>query len=70
MEQLKADLPPGEVEARLTGTTLLQVTDTAARIGVNDPVAIPWLERRLYRQIARAMKGILGKELDLQFVTN
>jgi hypothetical protein len=70
LENLKADLPREEVEARLTGTTLLQVTDTEARIGVINPFAIAWLERRLYRQIAKAIKGVVGKDLDLQFVTS
>jgi hypothetical protein len=69
LEQLKADLPQEEAEAKLTGTTLIEVTDTAARIGVNNPFAVAWLERRLYGQICKAMKGILGKDLDLQFVT-
>jgi hypothetical protein len=57
-----------EVAARLTGTTLIEVTDTVARIGVSSPFAIAWLERRLYSQIAKAMQGIVGKDLDLQFV--
>jgi replication protein O len=69
LEQVKKDLPPGEAEARLTGTTLIEVTDTAALIRVSSPFAIAWLERRLYREISRAMKGVLGKEVDLQFVT-
>jgi hypothetical protein len=68
LDQLKEAQPLEDVEARLDGTTLLEVTDTAARIGVNNPVAIAWLERRLYRQISNAMKGVLGKDLDLQFV--
>jgi hypothetical protein len=68
IEQLKTDLPQEEVAARLTGTTLIEVTHTAARIGVANPFAIPWLERRLYGQIAKAMKGIVGKDLDLQFI--
>jgi hypothetical protein len=68
LEQLQADLPREEAEARLSGTTLIEVTDTTARIGVLNPFAIPWLERRLYGQIAKAIKGILGKDLDLQFV--
>jgi hypothetical protein len=69
LEQLKADLPLGETEARLKGTTLLQVTDTAVRIGVPSAFAIAWLERRMYGQISKAMKGVLGKDVDLQFVT-
>jgi hypothetical protein len=69
LEKLKADLPPGEAATRLTGTTLVQVTDTAARIGVPNPFAVAWLERRMYWQIRNAIKGVLGKDLDLQFVT-
>jgi hypothetical protein len=70
LKQLKQDLPQEEAEARLTGTALLEVTDTAARIGVNSPVALVWLERRMYGQICKALKGIVGKDLDLQFVTS
>jgi hypothetical protein len=68
IEKLKADLPLEEAEARLTGTTLIEVTDTAARIVVPNAFAIAWLERRMYGQISKAMKGILGRDLDLQFV--
>jgi hypothetical protein len=69
IEQVKHNLPLGETEARLAGTTLLEVTETAARISVNNPFAIALLERRLYGQIAKAMKEVLGKDLDLQFVS-
>jgi hypothetical protein len=70
LKQLKQDLPQEEAEARLTGTALLEVTDTAARIGVNNPVALVWLERRLYQQICKALKGVIGRDVDLQFVTS
>ena len=69
-EKLQEAQPLEEVEARLTGTTLIELTDTAAQIGVNNPFAIAWLERRMYREIANAMKGVLGKDLDLQFVAS
>jgi hypothetical protein len=69
LEKLKDDLPPGEAETRLSGTTLLQLTDTAARIFVANPNAVAWLERRLYGPISRAINGVVGKDLDLQFVT-
>jgi DnaA N-terminal domain len=69
LERLKADLPSREVEAWLKGTTLLQLTDTAAQILVPSTNALLWLERRLYREISNAIKGVLGKDLDLQFVT-
>jgi hypothetical protein len=70
LEQVKKDLPLGETAARLAGTALLEVTETAARIFVPNRLAIPWLERRLYGQIAKAIKGVVGKDLDLQFVTS
>jgi hypothetical protein len=70
LEKLQSDLPLGETAARLAGTTLLEVTDTAARIGVNNPFAIAWLERRLYSQIAKALKAVVGKDVDLQFISS
>jgi hypothetical protein len=68
IEKLKEAQTLEDVEARLTGTSLIEVTDTAARIAVPNCYAIPWLERRMYGQISKAIKGILGKDLDLQFV--
>jgi hypothetical protein len=68
LENLQADSLQEEVAARLTGTTLIEVTETVARIGVPNAFAIAWLERRLYGQIAKAIKGVVGKELDLQFI--
>jgi hypothetical protein len=70
IEQVKKDLPLGETEDRFTGTALIEVTETKAVIGVPNRYAIPWLERRLYCQIAKAMKGVVGKDLDLQFITS
>jgi hypothetical protein len=69
VEQVKNALPLGETADRLAGTTLLEVTETKAVIGVANPNALPLLERRLYRQIANAMKAVVGKDIDLQFVT-
>jgi hypothetical protein len=68
LEQLKGDLPLEQAPDRLIGTVLLEVTDTAALIGVPNRFAVPWLERRLYGQIAKAMKAVVGKDLDLQFI--
>jgi hypothetical protein len=70
LEKLQEALPLGESAARLDGTALLQITDTAARIGVSNTTALVWLERRLYQQIRHAIKGVVGKDLDLQFVTS
>src|SRR5918996_930350 len=68
VEHITNDLPSGETGDRLTGTMLLEVTETKAVIGVANPTALPWLERRLYGQIAKALKAVLGKDLDLQFI--
>jgi hypothetical protein len=68
LEQLQGTLPLGETGTQLNGTSLLQLTDTAARILVPNCNALAWLERRMYSQISRALKGVLGKDLDLQFV--
>jgi hypothetical protein len=67
-EQIKKDLPFGETTDRLNGTTLIAVTDTAATISVPNAFAIAWFERRLYGQIAKALKGVVGKDLDLLFI--
>jgi hypothetical protein len=69
VEQVKHDLPLGETEARFAGTALIDVTDTSALIFVPNRFTIPWLERRLYGQITKAMKAVVGKDLDLQFVS-
>jgi hypothetical protein len=68
LEQLRTELTWEEGAARLNGTTLIEVTETAARICVPNRNALPWLERRLYGQIANAMKVVIGKDIDLQFI--
>jgi hypothetical protein len=68
LEQVRTELPGEEGTARLSGTTLIEVTETAARIFVPNRNVLPWLERRLYAQIAKAMKAVIGKDVDLQFI--
>jgi hypothetical protein len=68
VEQVKQDLPIGETADRLAGTGLLEVTETKAVIFVPNRNSGAWLERRLYSQIAKAVKAVVGKELDLQFI--
>jgi hypothetical protein len=69
VEQVKKDLPVGETADRLAGTTLIEVTETAAQIFVPNRTMAAWLERRLYGQITKALKGVVGRDVDLQFVT-
>jgi hypothetical protein len=68
VEQVTKDLPPGETADRLAGTALVELTDTVATIFVPSRFAIAWFERRLYGQIAKAMKAVVGKDVDLQFI--
>ena len=65
---LQEQVSPAVFNSWLKDTLLLQVTDTAARIGVPNRYAIAWLERKMYREISNAMKSILEKDLDLEFV--
>jgi phage replication O-like protein O len=69
-ERLQHDFPAGETAHRLTGTMLLEVTETKAMILVPNPTVAVWLERRLYSQIQKAMKSILERDVDLQFVAS
>jgi hypothetical protein len=70
VEQMKKDLPVGETADRLAGTTLIAITETAAQIFVPNRTVATWLERRLYGQITKAVKGVVGRDVDLQFVTS
>jgi hypothetical protein len=70
LKGLKEQVPEAAYETWLKDAVLLQVTDRAAQIAVPSAFAVAWLERRMYREIGNAMKGVLGKDLDLQFVTN
>jgi hypothetical protein len=68
VEQVNKDLPVGERADCLSGTTLLEVTETKALIFVPNRTTGAWVERRLYSQIAKAMKAVIGKDVDLQFI--
>jgi phage replication O-like protein O len=70
VEQLTHDLPVSETKNRLTGTMLVELTDSKVVIFVPNRTTGAWLERRLYGQIQKALHGVVGKHLDLQFVTD
>jgi hypothetical protein len=69
-EKVQEGLPIGDSAAQLSETTLIEVTDTRALIFVPNRFAVPWLERRLYGQIQKAMISVLRRDVDLQFVTS
>jgi hypothetical protein len=68
IEQLKETQPREDVEGQLAGTALIEVTETKAVIFVPNRTTVAWLERRLYSQIANTIKGVTGKDVDLQFL--
>jgi Replication initiator protein A/DnaA N-terminal domain len=68
LASLQEQVSPAVFNGWLKDTLLLQVTDTAARIAAPSRLACTQLERRMYREISNAMKGVLGKDLDLEFV--
>jgi phage replication O-like protein O len=70
LEHLQHNVPLSETTNRLAGTMLIEITATRAVIFVPNRNALAWLERRLYRQIQNAMKRVLGRDMDLQFVTS
>jgi hypothetical protein len=67
-EEVKECLPFGTDPNTLDGTKLLRLSDSAV-IGVPDQRNCLHLERRLYREISQALKGVLGRHVDLQFLT-
>ena len=69
IEKVQEALPIGDSAAKLSDTVLVDVTETKALIFVPSRQTLVVLERRLYGQIQKAMKGILGRTLDLQFVS-
>jgi hypothetical protein len=68
LTSLQEQVSPAVFNGWLKDTLLLQVTDTAARIAAPSRLACTQLERRLYREVSNAVKGVLGKDLDLEFV--
>jgi hypothetical protein len=69
LNNLKDQVGLASYETWLKDTVLLEVTGQAARIAVGTPHKIAWVERRLYHPIASALKDVLKRDLDLQFVT-
>jgi hypothetical protein len=70
LNNLKEQVGVASYETWLKDTVLLEVTGQAARIAVGTPHKIAWVERRLYQPIASALKDVLKRDLDLQFVAS
>jgi hypothetical protein len=68
LNNLKEQVGVDSYETWLKDTVLLELTEHAARIAVGTPNKIAWVERRLYQPIASALKDILKRDVDLQFV--
>jgi hypothetical protein len=70
LNNLKDQVGVASYETWLKDTVLLEVTGQAARIAVGTPHKIAWVERRLYQPIASALKYVLKRDVDLQFVAS
>jgi hypothetical protein len=68
LASLQEQVSPANFNSWFKDTALLQVTDTAAHIAAPNRFALLQLERRLYQEVSNAVKGALGKDLDLEFV--
>jgi phage replication O-like protein O len=68
LNNLKDQVGVASYETWLKDTVLLEVTGQVARIAVGTPHKIAWVERRLYQPITSALKDVLKRDLDLQFV--
>ena len=68
LNNLKDQVGVAIYETWLKDTVLLEVTGQVARIAMGTPNKIAWVERRLYQPIASALKDVLKRDLDLQFV--
>jgi hypothetical protein len=69
LQKLKDQVGVANYETWVKDTVLLEVTDRAAKIAAGSPFQVAWLERKLYPQIVNALKDVLKRQLDLQFIT-
>jgi hypothetical protein len=68
LDRVRQSLPYGVDPGRLNGTRLLRLSGTAAVIGVPNQGNSLHLERKPYQQISEAVKQVIGKQFDLQFL--
>lgn len=69
LQKLKDQVGVANYETWVKDTVLLEVTDRAAKIAAGSAFQVAWLERKLYPQIVNALKDVLKRQLDLQFIT-
>ena len=67
--KLKDEVGVANYETWVKDTVLLEVTDRAAKIAAGSAFQVAWLERKLYPQIVNALKDVVKRQLDLQFIT-
>jgi len=66
--RLQAQIPQSSYETWLRRTWLLDVTPNGAFIAVPNAFTKQMLDQRLYRQVAKELSTVLGRDLEIEFV--
>ena len=69
LDRLSLELPSGLLQARLLDARLLSLTAGACVIGAPTPQSRDWLANRLSAVLARALKDLTGRDLEVQIQT-
>ena len=70
LASLQAQIPRPTYETWLRRTLLLDIESDTAFISVGSSFAKEWLEQRLYQAIAKGLSNVLGREVEIEFITH
>ena len=68
--ELRHQMTKATFDTWLCGTRLVQCADSVATIAVRSEYARDWLANRLRPVVARTLSGVLGHQVEVQFVVN
>ena len=68
--ELRHQMTKATFDTWLCGTRLVQCADSVATIAVRSEYARDWLANRLRPVVARTLSGVLGRQVEVQFVVN
>ena len=69
LQELSWQMSRSTFDRWLRGSSLAQLGERAATVHVRDTYAVDWCANRLIVPIGRALKGLLGQEVDVTFCT-
>lgn len=70
MGDLQLQVTASTYETWLKDTIGLTIDDDILLVGVSNPFAVEWLERRIYPLIRRTVQKITGRQWDVRFLVN